>query len=208
MDSQGLQQPWARISERFQRNRVPAQQDEQPQVQPTLTQTFSLYGITAFDVQYWNGSAWTTVSGGSVMGNNKVWRQFTFSSITTSKIRLVVNDGADHILSRVVEVEAWTAPSGYTSANMEWVVTDQVGTPSMIFDKTGSLAAMKRHDYLPFGEEISAFGGRTQAQGYNVPDNTRQQFTRKERDIETFHSWKRRCRKQALPYGEIATRSH
>ena len=55
----------------------------------------------------------------------------------------------------------------------------------MVFDKTGSLAAMKRHDYLPFGEEISAFGGPTTAQGYNVPDGVRQQFTQKERDIET-----------------------
>src|SRR5882724_9364293 len=44
---------------------------------------------------------------------------------------------------------------------------------------------MKRHDYLPFGEEISAFGGPTTAQGYNVPDGVRQQFTQKERDIET-----------------------
>ncbi len=54
----------------------------------------------------------------------------------------------------------------------------------MVFDKTGSLANMKRHDYLPFGEEISAFGGRTSAQGY-TPDGIRQQFTQKERDNET-----------------------
>ena len=78
-------------------------------VAPTLSMTFSNYGITAFDVQYWDGSAWANVPSGSVTGNNKVWRQFSFSSITTSKIRVVVNAGADNVYSRVVEVEAWGA---------------------------------------------------------------------------------------------------
>jgi RHS repeat-associated protein len=39
---------------------------------------------------------------------------------------------------------------------------------------------------LPYGEELFALtGGRTTAQGYNVSDGVRQQFTQKERDIET-----------------------
>jgi hypothetical protein len=37
---------------------------------PTEAMTFSSYGLTAFDVQYWNGSSWVTVPGGSVTGNN------------------------------------------------------------------------------------------------------------------------------------------
>jgi RHS repeat-associated protein len=58
----------------------------------------------------------------------------------------------------------------------------------MVFDKTGSLAATKRHDYLPFGEEIFwGTGGRDQ--GYqtspNSNDGVRQKFTQKERDNET-----------------------
>src|SRR6185295_12606261 len=70
--------------------------------------------------------------------------------------------------------------------NLQWLVTDQLGTPRMIFDKTGSLAATKRHDYLPFGEEIFAgTGGRTTALGYGAADGVRQKFTQKERDIET-----------------------
>jgi hypothetical protein len=70
--------------------------------------TFSSNGITAFDVQYWNG-AWVTVPGGSVTGNNRVKRRFSFSSpISTDKIRVVVNDSADHIWSRVVEIEAFS----------------------------------------------------------------------------------------------------
>src|SRR4029078_10925066 len=42
-----------------------------------------------------------------------------------------------------------------------------------------------RHDYLPFGEELFAgAGGRSVTQGY-AGDGVRQQFTIKERDIET-----------------------
>lgn len=67
-----------------------------------------------------------------------------------------------------------------------WLVSDQLGTPRMIFDQTGSLAGVSRHDYLPFGEEIFAgTGGRTTAQGYGVEDSVRQKFTQYERDNET-----------------------
>jgi RHS repeat-associated protein len=76
-----------------------------------------------------------------------------------------------------------TASSG---ANVQWTVTDHLGTPRMIADRTGSLAGVKRHDYLPFGEELYAgSGGRTTAQGYSVADGVRQKFTGKERDNET-----------------------
>jgi hypothetical protein len=54
--------------------------------------TFATYGITAFDVQYWSGSTWVTLSGGSVTGNNKIWRKFTFAPVTTAKIRVLVNN--------------------------------------------------------------------------------------------------------------------
>ena len=60
-----------------------------------------------------------------------------------------------------------------------------LGTAGMIVDKSGSLASVKRHDYLPFGEELYAgVGGRTTGQGY-VGDDVRQKFTQKERDTET-----------------------
>jgi hypothetical protein len=35
-------------------------------------------------------------------------------------------------------------------------VTDQLGTPRMIFDESGGFANVSRHDYLPFGEELAA----------------------------------------------------
>src|SRR2546430_1709175 len=60
----------------------------------------------------------------------------------------------------------------------------------MMFDQSGSLAAVRRHDYLPFGEELFAgTGGRTAAQGYSASDNVRQKFTQKERDNETNLDW-------------------
>jgi YD repeat-containing protein len=66
-----------------------------------------------------------------------------------------------------------------TVVNINWLVTDQLGTPRMVFDKSGSLATVKRHDYLPFGEELSAgTGGRTTTLGYIV-DSVRQKFTLK-----------------------------
>ena len=44
--------------------------------------------------------------------------------------------------------------------------TNHLGTPRTIFDQTGSLANMKRHDYLPFGEELfEPAGGRSAAMG-------------------------------------------
>jgi RHS repeat-associated protein len=72
-----------------------------------------------------------------------------------------------------------------SSAIINWLVTDQLGTPRMIIDKTGSLANVRRHDYLPFGEELlAAQGSRTTTLGYSG-DAIRQKFTSKERDNET-----------------------
>ena len=69
---------------------------------------------------------------------------------------------------------------------MRWLVTDHLGTPRIIVDKSGTLSGVSRHDYLPFGEELFAnAGGRTPAQGYTNSDGVRQKFTQKERDTET-----------------------
>jgi RHS repeat-associated protein len=66
-----------------------------------------------------------------------------------------------------------------------WVVADQLGSPRMNVDKTGTLAGMTRHDYLPFGEEIGAgVGIRSTTTGYTA-DTVRQKFGSKERDTET-----------------------
>jgi RHS repeat-associated protein len=154
--------------------------------EPAEAMTFSLWGLTGFEVQYWNGSAWATVPGGSVSGNNKVWRKIVFSPITTTKIRVLTNAGVDGY-SRIVELEAWGWPaSSNATAQIHWLVTDHLGTPRIILDQSGALANVSRHDYLPFGEELFAgTGSRTTTQGYTAIDNVRQKFTEKERDGET-----------------------
>jgi|GEM_PF-2722416 len=81
------------------------QDNYQSPSEPFDEQTFSLYGVTAFDVQYWDGSQWVTVPGGSVRGNNLVWRKLTFTPVTTSRIRVVVNNALAG-RSRLIEVEA------------------------------------------------------------------------------------------------------
>jgi RHS repeat-associated protein len=97
-----------------------------------------------------------------------------------------VNSVVDNAYSRVVELEAWGGATGSSSANINWLVPDHLGTPRIILDQTGSFANVKRHDYLPFGEELPAgTGGRTPAMGYVAGDGVRQQFTAKERDVET-----------------------
>jgi hypothetical protein len=74
--------------------------------EPTPSTPADIYGIRDFDVQYWTGAAWATVPGGSVTGNDKAMRIFTFPDVTTAKIRVVVNNGRVHY-SRITEVEAF-----------------------------------------------------------------------------------------------------
>lgn len=70
---------------------------------PTLADTFTFYGLTAFDIEYWDGADWKLLQ--AVTGNNKVWYQIEFSPLVTEKIRLHNCVGADGE-ARVVELEA------------------------------------------------------------------------------------------------------
>jgi lysozyme len=54
----------------------------------------------------------------------------------------------------------------------------------MVADQTGSLSGVKRHDYLPFGEELTWQGGRDSGHGYNT-DSVKQKYTGYEHDGET-----------------------
>ena len=74
---------------------------------PTPTDTFTLYGLTSFVVQYWDGSAFQTLY--TTTNNNLVWAKITFAPVATNRIHLIINDSADHTWSRLVEIEAWTA---------------------------------------------------------------------------------------------------
>jgi RHS repeat-associated protein len=78
-----------------------------------------------------------------------------------------------------------------TNGTAQWLVTDALGTPRIIADQTRTLSGIKRHDYLPFGEEVFAnvASHRATTNGYVANSSTtqppRQQFTGYERDNET-----------------------
>lgn len=82
-------------------------------VEPTLAQTFTLYGAVDFDAQYWTGSEWLTVPGGHIVGNNHVWVQIRFPAITTDRIRVLVTASL-YSLSRIVELEAWRENAAFS----------------------------------------------------------------------------------------------
>jgi Tc toxin complex TcA C-terminal TcB-binding domain/F5/8 type C domain len=87
-----------------------------PVVPPTETLTFMRYGLTDFEVQYWDGTAWVTVPGGSISGNNKVWRKVTFPPVTTDKVRVLIHGTSDG-QARLIELEAY----GYGTAETIWL---------------------------------------------------------------------------------------
>jgi RHS repeat-associated protein len=70
---------------------------------------------------------------------------------------------------------------------LRWVMTDHLASARVEVSLQGGVA--KRHDYLPFGEELYAGSGnhdlRGQVGGYPGADCIRQKFTGKERDTET-----------------------
>lgn len=84
--------------------------------EPTAEMTFSQYGMTKFELHYWDGAVWKVLPGTSVTGNNKVWRKLTFSPITTDRIRVWV-EGALSNHSRITEVEAYQPAETPVHAN-------------------------------------------------------------------------------------------
>jgi RHS repeat-associated protein len=68
---------------------------------------------------------------------------------------------------------------------LQWLVQDHLGSTRMVVDRSGSLGGVRRHDFGPFGEELSAgVGIRSASNGYG-DDLVRQKYTGKERDPET-----------------------
>lgn len=131
-------------------------------VEPTESLFFFNNGITSFEVQHWNGTNWVTVPLGLVTGNNKVLRRFTFSGVTTDRIRLNIT-GAKLPVSTVVEIEAYgipasadpspsPSPSPLPNGNVEAALAARgiffdassnvgFGTPNPIFNDDGTTGA-------------------------------------------------------------------
>lgn len=95
---------------------------------PSLTDTFTQYGVISFTVEYWNGSNWSGVE--AVSNNNKVWNQFTFSPVSTNKIRVLVTQaGPGAGVAHLVEVEAWGGTNPVSSPTPTPTITP-TPTPS------------------------------------------------------------------------------
>lgn len=104
---------------------------------PTLSETGTANSATDFKLQYWNGSAWVDIAGTSVTGNTNVWRQFTFTAITCTKIRLYVTAADGGGRAGCAELEAWSVdvPVNITTTSLPG------GTVGVAYDWTGLLNA-------------------------------------------------------------------
>jgi RHS repeat-associated protein len=76
-------------------------------------------------------------------------------------------------------------PTAVNPNGTRYTTPDNLGSPRVVTNSTAGLVS--RHDYMPFGGELSAgVGGRTTAMGFpGSSDGLRQKFTAKERDVET-----------------------
>ncbi|MBK8316502.1 MAG: hypothetical protein IPL01_21780 [Acidobacteria bacterium] len=82
-------------------------------------------------------------------------------------------------------------------------MTDHLRSPRTAANRPGSLASIRRHDYLPFGEElVASTGAQRGGVGYEPPQSgVRQRFGSKERDTETGLDYL-----QARYYGSVMGR--
>jgi RHS repeat-associated protein len=71
------------------------------------------------------------------------------------------------------------------SGEYEYATADHLGSPRAWTGSDGNLIVGGRHDYAPFGEELSAGTGIRSASLDYGDDAVRQKFTSKERDSET-----------------------
>jgi RHS repeat-associated protein len=92
--------------------------------------------------------------------------------------------GRSSVLEAFLSMSAYSERSGALYREIFWLISDHLGTPRMIAERTGKLEGIKRSDYLPFGESANSLGGRATSQGY-AGESVRQGFTSKEEDSET-----------------------
>jgi RHS repeat-associated protein len=159
------------------------------------TDTFTGEGIRTYDAgnrmtQAWANSQWQTYTydgdGHRVRRNvngTETWQVYGIGGELLAEY--AANAGPSTPQKEYGYRNGQLLVTAESSANIHWLIPDQLGTPRMVADLSGSLSGISRHDYLPFGEELYAgVGGRTTGLGY-TGDNVREKFTEKERDSET-----------------------
>ena len=142
--------------------------------EPTEAMTFTQYGITDFEVQYWTGTAWQAVPGGSVTGNNRVWRRFAFTPVVTSKIRVLVLRGLDS-WSRVTELEAYAVVGAPTAVNHAAAANGGVALASSAYSAAYPTAAVI--DGERSGVNWGSGGGWNDATANAWPDSLQVNFS-------------------------------
>ena len=110
-------------------------------------------------------------------------------SFWTSQAGTNNSTARQNVLNAFATCSSFRDLAGTLYREVFWLVSDQLGTTRIVVDKSGSLASVKRHDYLPFGEELGGaqvglIGGRQGVAGY-AGDSVRQRFTGYEADSET-----------------------
>ena len=165
-------------------------------VEPLYTQTYTFYTVTDDGVRLWiNGQL--VVDKWQDQGPTEWSGQIALTAGQRYDIRMEFYENGGGATAKLLWSSAsqtkeiipqgrlYPATAANAQADFRWMVYDQLGTPRMVIDKSGSLAGVRRHDYLPFGDEVGAeLTWRTGARGY-AGDNVRQHFTGYERDTET-----------------------
>ena len=146
--------------------------------EPTDALTFTERGLIDFEVQTWTGSSWQTVPGGSVTGNNKVWRKFVFAPVSTSSIRVVMTNGPAGY-SRLAEIEAYevadSAPSSPALVNVALQANGGVAAASSSWSADYPAAAVNDGDRQGRGWGVG--GGWADASQDAWPDEMRIYFS-------------------------------
>jgi RHS repeat-associated protein len=95
------------------------------------------------------------------------------TQVSGSLTNVLVYDAGGKLLAEYGSPSA--GPGGTT-----YLTSDHIGSPRVV--TSGSGTVVSRHDYLPFGEELSTVGMRTSGQGYGAADGARQKYAGMESD--------------------------
>ena len=102
---------------------------------PPDAELSTLYGLTDFTVEGWNGSAWQVL--GTVTGNTRVRRVVSFPPVTVDRIRVNVT-ASRYFKSRIVEIEAWGYPAIRPTSNV--ALASLGATASASSDRAGGFS--------------------------------------------------------------------
>ena len=130
-------------------------------MEPTDSQTFSLYGIKDFTVEGRSGGTWVTLA--TVSNNTLVKRTVTFAAFTTDAVRVVITNALASY-SRITEIEAWGVAAASLPATNTALSTS--GTPAVQGARVTFTATVTGTGATPTGS-INFTDGGTSINGCN-----------------------------------------